>query len=74
MATILAGRGRLEDALLRQREAVKADPAASHQLQLAQLLFKAGRKAEARPVLVGLEKLGAQFERQDEVKSLLGQL
>lgn len=74
MATILAGRGRLEDALLRQREAVKADPAASHQLQLAQLLFKAGRKAEARPVLVELEKLGAQFERQDEVKSLLGQL
>lgn len=74
-AEILAAKGgeaNLTRALSLQQKAVALAPqAANLRLNLAKLLIKAGKKAEARSELETLSKLGDTFPAQAEVSQLL---
>ncbi len=75
VAEIQAAAGKIDKALVLQQRALERNPNQPLlRLHLAQYLIKNGQKAEARTELEKLASMGAQFDRQDEVKKLLATL
>lgn len=75
LASAHAAENRLADAIVWQRKAIAAAPAAAHyRFKLAKWLASSGDKAGARAELDGLAKLGDKFPEQAQVGALLKSL
>jgi cellulose synthase operon protein C len=74
-AEIHSAAGRLDKAMELQKRALDIDPnQPTHRLHYAQLLIKAGQKAQAKTQLTTLKDLGPSFAGQDQVQKLLSTL
>ena len=75
LASILAAKGRFDEAIKHQRRAVDLDGGQPvHRLHLAEYLLKAGRRDDARREVEQLAKLGPTSPLAAEVKALQAQL
>ncbi len=71
-ATVLAAERDFDRAISQQRQLVADQPDQPlYRLNLAQILLKAGRKADARVELEGLARLGDKFAQRQQVEALL---